>query len=713
METLSQFDSKAYLIALIVLVALNINANSQVKILYPETRKMEHTDNYFGVEIKDPYRWLEETDSPETAKWIESQNEVTFGYLSRIPYRDKIKARLTELWDYPRYTQPFKAGEYLFFDKNDGLQNQSVLYIQKGLNGKPEIFIDPNKFSDDGTVSLVGSNVSNDGKYLAYLVSKSGSDWHDIYIMNIETRELLPDHITRVKFSNAGWYKDGFFYGSYDKPANSNELTIKNEYHKVYYHRLGTSQEEDTLVYSDGSNPARSHWMDSSEDETYLFLYVNEAGKKGNRLMFKTSLASGDGFRAITDDTMENTYYVMHCSGSSVYLFTDKDAPNGKLVMVDLNDVTAEWRTILPESEYPLDNVQLTGGKIFAQYMVDVAEKISVFTLEGNYLYDVALPGIGNVTGFSGKSDDEITFYTFTSLTSPPEIYSYNIKENTSQLFHASEVKFNTSDYESKQVFYSSKDGTRIPMFLVYKKGLQLNGSNPTYLYSYGGFGIRMKPVFSASRVILLENGGVFAMPCIRGGNEYGRKWHEAGMLTNKQNVFDDFIAAAEYLISEGYTNPGRLAIAGGSNGGLLVGAVMNQRPDLFRVVFPAVGVMDMLRYQKFTIGSAWIKEYGSSDDENMFKYLLGYSPIHNIRSGVEYPATLVTTADHDDRVVPSHSFKYISTLQEKYKGSNPVLIRVETKAGHGSGKPTSKYIEEVADQWSFMFYNMGITPIY
>jgi prolyl oligopeptidase len=713
MKALPEKISTIFCCLLFYFILLNIKINSQERIIYPETRKMEHIDNYFGTEISDPYRWLEETDSPETIKWIESQNQVTFGYLSKIPYRDKIKARLTELWNYPRYSQPFKAGEYYFFSRNDGLQNQSILYIQKGLSGSPEVFLDPNKFSNDGTISLEGTDVSKDGKYLAYSISKSGSDWHEIFIMNIETRQLLPDHIQWVKFSGASWYNDGFFYGSYEHPKNGNDLTVKNEKQKIFYHKLGTDQKEDILIYSDEANPSRSHYIGTSEDEKYMFLYVNETGRKGNQIKFKPSMLSRDGFRAITDDSMQNTSFVLHSTDSSVFIYTEKDAPNGKVVKINLDDLSSPWQTIIPESNHPLDNISITGSRIFAQYMVDVVEKVSVFELDGKYLYDVSMPGVGNISGFSGKSTDEITFYTFTSLTAPPVTYSYNIKKNTSVLFHASEVKFNTVDFESKLIFYPSKDGTMIPMFIVYKKGLELNGSNPTYLYSYGGFGISMKPVFSASRIILLENGGVFAMPCIRGGSEYGTKWHEAGMLTNKQNVFDDFIAAAEYLISEKYTNPSRLAIAGGSNGGLLVGAVMNQRPDLFRVVFPAVGVMDMLRYQKFTIGSAWIKEYGSSDDENMFRYLLGYSPIHNIRPGVEYPATLVTTADHDDRVVPSHSFKYISTLQETYKGNNPVLIRIETKAGHGSGKPTSKYIEEISDQWAFMFYNMGITPIY
>jgi len=685
---------------------------SQEEIKYPETKKNGQVDDYFGTMVADPYRWLEETDSPETKEWIDKENKVTSDYLSRIPFRDKIKQRLTEIWDYPKYSAPFKAGEYYFFYKNDGLQNQSILYIQKGLEGEPSVFLDPNKFSEDGTIALSGTQVSNNDKYLAYTVSKSGSDWEEIYVKEIGTGKTLSDHIKWVKFSGAGWFKDGFFYGRFDEPVNENELTSKNEFQKVYYHVLGTEQSDDKLVHEDKTNAGRDAGIWASEDEKYLFMWIGEKGKKGNCLYFKHASKPESDFKPIEED-LDNTYWTIDNTGSMLYMLTNKNAPNYKIVTVDLDNPGAPWKTILAEKEFDLRSARIVGGKLIATYLKDVIERVYVHDLNGRFLYEVEMPGAGSVEGFSGKKADTSVFYTYTSMNYPSSIFRYDIENNRSVLFRKSEVKFNPDDYESKQVFYASKDGTKIPMFIVHKKGIVLDGTNPTYLYAYGGFNISQIPYFGISRLILLENGGVFAMPNLRGGGEYGENWHEGGMLQNKQNVFDDFIAAAEYLINEKYTSPGRLAISGGSNGGLLIGAVENQRPELFKVCFPAVGVMDMLRFHKFTVGAAWVTEYGSSDNETDFKNLYSYSPLHNIKEGINYPATFVTTADHDDRVVPLHSFKYIATLQEKYKGPNPVLIRIETKAGHGNGKPTSKLIDELTDSWSFMFYEMGITPNY
>jgi prolyl oligopeptidase len=687
-------------------------SNPQEKMNYPSTKKIARVDNYFGTEVPDPYRWLENTDSPETKEWIEAENKVTFDYLRRIPFRDKIRKRLIEIWDYPKYSAPFKAGDYYFYYKNDGLQNQSVLYIQKGLEGEPSVFLDPNKFSDDGTIALVGTEVSNNEKYLSYSVSKSGSDWQEIYVKEISTGRLLDDHVKWAKFAGAFWFRDGFFYGRYDEPVNGNKYTEKNEYQKVYYHKIGTQQTEDSLYYEDTEHANRQQFIWSSEDERFLFLWVGETGMRGNSLYYKNSSDETGKFIPLVED-MEHAFWTVECVGCTLYMFTNRDAPNSKVISVDLDDPEAPWKDVIAEKDIPLTGASIVGGRLITTYMKDVIERVYVHDLSGKFLYEVEMPGAGSVSGFSGKKKDKTVFYVYSSMVYPPTIFRYDIDNNKSTVFRKSEVKFNPEDYESKQVFYTSKDGTRIPMFIVHKRGLIMNGNNPTFLNAYGGFKISEQPSFGISRIVLLENGGVLAVPNLRGGGEYGEKWHEAGMKEKKQNVFDDFIAAAEYLINERYTSPEKLAISGGSNGGLLIGAVENQRPDLFKVCFPAVGVMDMLRFHKFTIGNSWTTEYGSSDNEDGFKYLYAYSPLHNIKEGIQYPATLVTTADHDDRVVPSHSFKYIATLQEKYEGSNPVLIRIETKAGHGNGTPTSKIIEENTDMWSFMFYNMGITPIY
>lgn len=698
-----------FIITIFMLLNESINVQSQVRLNYPETKKVDQVDDYFGNKIADPYRWLENTESKEVKEWIEKENKVTFSYLEKIPYRNKIKERLTEIWNYPKYTQPFKAGNNYFFFKNDGLQNQDVLYLQKDLNAEPEVFLDPNTFSNDGTIALIGVFDSKDGKYLAYSISKSGSDWQEFYVIEIESRKKLNDHIKWSKFSGASWYKDGFFYGKYDEPENENEYTAKNEYQKIYYHKLGTAQSEDKLIYEDKTNPKRSHYIWVPEDEKFLFLYIDETGKKGNYFYFRKSDDENSPWIPIVED-FDNHYWAVDNITNRLFLMTDKDAPKYKLVEIDLEDLKSPWKEILPEQkDMVLNSVNYVDGKLVTRYMKDAAERVYIYDMSGKYLNEVQLPALGSVWGFEGKHKETKVFYTFSSFTYPSMTYLYDAENNSSTLFRKSELKFNPEDYETKQVFYSSKDGTKVPMFIVYKKGLELNGKNPAYLYSYGGFNNSLTPYFSIVRLILLENGGIFAMPNIRGGGEYGEEWHKAGMLDKKQNVFDDFIAAAEYLIKEGYTSSEMLACAGGSNGGLLVGAVINQRPDLFKVALPAVGVMDMLRYQKFTIGSAWISEYGSSDAEEKFNYLVKYSPLHNINEGLNYPAVLVTTADHDDRVVPLHSFKYIAELQEKYKGTNAVLIRVETKAGHGMGKPTDKLIEEWTDVWAFMFYNMGI----
>ncbi len=684
----------------------------QRKLNYPVTKKVNVVDNYFGVKVADPYRWLEDDNSEETKQWVRKQNELTFSYLRQIPYRDKIKKRFEEIFNYPKYSAPFKGGNYYFYFKNDGLQNQSVLYIQKDLESEAEIFLDPNEFSSDGTVSLSTYSVSNDGKFFAYGTASGGSDWNEYHVMEVENKNKLSDNLKWIKFSGIAWFKDGFFYSRYPEPKEGEELSATNENCKVYYHKVGTSQEEDVLIYEDPSHPKRFFSAQTTEDEKYLIIYFSEGTSK-NGMLVKDLSNPNSVFNTVVEK-LEDNYRVIDNLFDKLLVLTDRKAPKYRLVLIDPQNPDEEkWEAVIPESEHVLTSVSLIGGKIIANYMQDARNRVYVFDYLGNLESELELPTIGTVGTFSGKKDNNIAFYTFTSFTYPPTIYMYDASSNQSTLFRQPEIKFDLSNYETKQVFYKSKDGTSVPMFIVHRKGLVLDGKNPAYLYGYGGFNVSLNPTFSASRLIFLENGGVFAMANTRGGGEYGKEWHLAGTVLNKQNVFDDFIAAAEYLIKEKFTNPSKLAIAGASNGGLLVGAVMNQRPDLFKVALPAVGVMDMLRFHKFTIGWAWVVDYGSSDDSVQFNYLYKYSPLHNIKKGVKYPATLVTTADHDDRVVPAHSFKYIATLQEKQKGNNPVLIRIETRAGHGAGKPTSKIIEEVADVWSFVFYNLGVSPIY
>ncbi len=677
------------------------------KISYPETKKIDQFDNYHGTRVHDPYRWLEDGQSPETQKWIAEQNKTTFDYLKKIPYREKIRQRLTELWNYERYASASKIGDDYIFYKNNGLQEQSVVYIQKGKAEKPEVFLDPNTLSQDGSISLTGLFFSNDFKYAAYMVSHGGSDWREIFVMDVQTRKLLADKIQWVKFSGVAWYKDGFYYSRYDEPKAEDKLKGVNRFQKLYYHKLGTEQSQDTLVLEDKKNSKRGFGAMVTDDEQYLIVSVWESAS-GNNLLWYKDLEENTPFIKIIDQP-DGQFFFIDSLRNQFLLLTNKNAPKNKVVLVDLEKPSMEnWKTILPESADLLQRVSYIGGKLIATYLKDATNKICVFSTEGNYLYDIALPSLGSVNGFWGKESETETFYTFTSFTYPNVLYRYDVSKNQSYAFQKSQLKFDMEGFETKQVFYKSKDGVQVPLFIVHKKGLEPKGDSPTLLYGYGGFNNSVQPNFSVSRIPFLEKGGVYAVACLRGGSEYGEEWHKAGMREKKQNVFDDFIAAAEWLISNKYTNKERLSIQGVSNGGLLVGAVMNQRNDLFKVAFPRVGVMDMLRFHKFTIGWAWTYEYGSSENKDQFPYLYAYSPLHNIRE-LEYPATLVATADHDDRVYPAHSFKYIATLQEKNTGKNPVLIRIETKVGHGTGTSTSKSIDLETDFLSFLLYNMGL----
>ena len=696
------------LFALVFLVMVFGCSESKIKLKYPQTAKVDIIDNYFGVKVHDPYRWLEDDKSPETAKWVEDENKVTEDYLSKIPFREKIKNRLTELWNFEKYSAPQKVKDFYIFYKNDGLQEQYVVYIQKGLNGQPEVLIDPNKLSDDGSVSLDDLTFSNDGKYCSYSISRGGSDWREIFVMETESKKLLPDHLMWAKFSSLAWFKDGFFYSRHEKPKDDELLKAKNEFHKLYYHKLGDAQENDKLVLEDKSNPQLGFSASVTDDENYLIIYGWQGSASENSVYIK-NLKTDSQIKLILGK-FDAEYAIVDNLESNILTVTNKNAPHSKLVLIDpLKPGEENWKTIIPESKDVLKSVTYVGGKLFAEYLKDANTKVLIFNLEGNQLSELHLPGIGTAYGFGGKKDYKELFYTFTSFNYPPTILKYDIENDKSEVFRKINIKFNPDEYETKQVFYSSKDGTKIPLFITHKKGLKLDGSNPAMLYGYGGFNISLTPEFAISIIPILENGGVYAMACLRGGGEYGEEWHKAGMLQNKQNVFDDFIAAAEYLIENKYTNPNKLALRGGSNGGTLIGAVINQRPEICKVAYPQVGVMDMLRFHKFTIGWAWVPEYGSSEDSVQFMNLYKYSPLHNIKSDLKYPAVMVTTADHDDRVFPAHSFKYAATFQEKYKGDNPVLIRIETKVGHGAGTSTSKSIELYSDLWSFMFYNLDV----
>ena len=700
---------------MIILLSCSTKQNEKIMDysgLYPKSKKTDHTDVYFGRTIYDPYQWLENDTSAETADWVKAQNQVTSAYLDSMPYRVKIKERLTKLWNYPKFSVPFREGENYFFYKNTGLQPQSILYHTKDLKAEAEVFLDPNKLSDDGTVALAGLDISNDGKYAAYGIARSGSDWTEYHVMEVSSGKKLDDQLNWIKFSGIAWYKNGFYYSRYNEPSKGKELSQANKNHKVYYHQIGTKQQADKLVYEDSKNPNRTWGAGVTNDEKFLFISGSES-TNGNNLMFKDLSANDKNFKTIYPD-FGYDFEVIDNLGDELLIKTNYKAPNYRLISVNTKNYKEEnWKEIIPQRNYLMQSVNLAGGKMIVGYMKDVSSRVFVFDYNGKEISEIKLPGIGTCSGFSGKKEDNIAFYSFTSFLSPSTIYSYYVNSNSSEVFKKSEIDFKFDDYETRQVFCNSKDGTKIPIFITSKKGIRMNGKNPVLLYGYGGFNISLTPSFSISNLVFLENGGVYARVNLRGGGEYGEEWHKAGMKNKKQNVFDDFIAAAEYLIDQKYTSPSKLAIRGGSNGGLLVGAVMMQRPELFKVALPAVGVMDMLKYHKFTIGWAWADEYGSSDDSLMFNYLLKYSPYHNIQERQIYPATLVTTADHDDRVVPAHSFKFIAALQAAASGRNPVLIRIETKAGHSAGKPTAKVIEEYTDMWTFVFRNLDISPIY
>lgn len=683
--------------------------NQQIK--YPDTKKQDITDVYFNDTVADPYRWLEDDNAQDVKDWVVAENVVTDKYFAKIPFRQDLKKRLTKLWNFPKYGTPFKKGDRYFYMYNSGLQNQYVLYTQKSLTDEGEILLDPNTFSDDGTVALSGLSISNDGKYLAYQISSGGSDWSEICVMDIDTKTLLPDHIQWVKFSGASWYKDGFYYSAYDAPKEGDELKGKNEYHKVYYHKLGEQQAQDQLIHQDKQNPLRNFNVSTTEDEKYIFLAGTES-TSGNFLYVKEAGKDKAEFLPISDN-FESDFSPIDNIDGRILILTNYKAPKYRVISVDATKPAEKyWKEIIPESENVLEWANVVGGKIVISYMQDAHNVVFVNDLEGKRLFELQLPTIGSIGGFNGDKNSDEVFYLFTSYTFPSTIYKYNIATNQSEVFRKLDVDFIPDAYETKQVFFESKDGTKVPMFITSKKNLELNGQNPTLLYGYGGFNISLTPGFSMGIIPFLENGGVYVVANLRGGGEYGKEWHEAGTKLQKQNVFDDFIRAAEWLIVNKYTSSEKLAIRGGSNGGLLVGACMTQRPELFKVAIPQVGVMDMLRYHKFTIGWAWATDYGTSEDNaEMYQYLKGYSPVHTIKQGVSYPATLVTTADHDDRVVPAHSFKFIAGLQAAQAGENPVLIRIETKAGHGSGKPTAMIIEENADILSFMMYNLGMNP--
>lgn len=684
---------------------------TQPKLSYPETAREDVTDNYFGTEVPEPYRWLENDTSAATGEWVIAQNELTYSYLDNIKFRPALKERLTKIYDYPKYGSPFKKNDKYYFFKNDGLQNQSVLYSQASLDAEPEVLLDPNKLSDDGTVALSQIAFSNNGKYLAYSIARSGSDWNEIYIMDLATKTLLKDVIKWVKFSGIAWQADGFYYSAYDAPVAGKEFSNKNEYHKIYFHKVGEAQTADKLIFENKKFPLRNCGAAVTDDEKYLVISETES-TSGNSLHIK-DLSKPNAPLVTLEAGFENDYGVVDHVNGKLYVLTNWKASNQQLMEVDPAKPAREnWKTILPETENVLEGVSILGGKIVAEYLQDASNHVYTYDFTGKKLAEVELPAIGTVGGFSGDKDDNEAFYTFTSFTFPPTIYRYDVAQNKSEVFRKTEVNFNPEDYVSEQQFYTSKDGTKVPMFITYKKGLKKNGKNPTMLYGYGGFNISLNPSFSVARIPFLEQGGIYVVANIRGGGEYGEKWHKAGTKMQKQNVFDDFIGAAEYLIAQKYTSPEKLAINGGSNGGLLIGACMTQRPDLFAVAIPEVGVLDMLRYQKFTIGWAWATDYGTSEEsKEMFEYLKAYSPLHNVKEGVKYPATMVMTGDHDDRVVPAHSFKFAATLQHANTGNYPSLIRIDTKAGHGAGKPVAKVIDAQADMWAFVMYNLGMKP--
>lgn len=699
--------------ALLLLVACNQNPNNtnDEKMNYPQTRMDNTVDTYFGTQVSDPYRWLEDDRSAETAQWVKAQNDFTFGYLSKIPYRQAIKEKLEKLWNYEKLSAPFTEGDYTYYYKNDGLQNQSVLY-RKDKEGKEEIFLNPNTFSKDGTTSLGDVAFSEDGSLVAYLISEGGSDWRKGIVLDAKTKKAIGDTLVDIKFSSIAWKgNEGFFYSSYDKPKGS-ELSAKTDQHKLYYHKLGTSQKSDKLIF--GGTPAEKYRYVSgtvSNDGKYLFISVANA-TSGNKLFVKDLSNSKSSLVTITNNFDGDTGFVNN-QGTTLFLETNINAPNGRLVKVDFKNPQPEhWQDVIPETKNVL-SITTAGKYLFAKYMVDALSQVKQYDYEGKLIREVKLPSIGSAGGFYAKKDETHTYFSFTNYAYPTQIYKMDLATGATELYWKPAIAFDATHYESKQVFYTSKDGTKIPMMITYKKGIKLNGKNPTLLYGYGGFNISLMPTFGVANAVWLELGEVYAVPNLRGGGEYGKQWHDAGTKMQKQNVFDDFIAAAEYLIKEKYTSPQYLAIRGGSNGGLLVGATMLQRPDLFKVALPAVGVLDMLRYHTFTAGAGWAYDYGTSDDsKEMFEYLKAYSPLHNVKQGVAYPATLITTGDHDDRVVPAHSFKFAAELQAKQTGNNPILIRIETNAGHGAGTPVSKTIEQNADLQAFTLWNMGVKTL-
>lgn len=699
---------------IIILTSCMADQKPHAQINYPDTRKDSAVvDTYFGTTVRDPYRWLEDDRSKETEQWVVAQNQITFGYLEDIPYRDALKKRLKKLWNYPKISAPTQHGAYMYFFKNNGLQDQSVLYRYPvgGNRDEAKVFLDPNQFSEDGTTSLAGISFSKDGSLAAYQISVGGADWRKVIVLNAEKGTRIGDTLNNVKFSGLSWRgNEGFYYSSYDRPEGS-KLSGQTDQHKLYFHRLGTPQEDDPLIFGGANQKRRYVGGYLTEDENFLIISASQS-TTGNELYVKDLRKQGSPIRPVVTD-FESDQYVLYSRNDSLWIKTNRKAPNGKVVVTSLENLGPEhWQAVIPESKNVL-NVSTGGGKLFAQYMVDAVDRVYQYDFSGQRESQIELPGNGSVGGFSGRKEDTVLYYSYTSYIHPGSIFRYHLATGQSEVYYQSPVDFDPDQYTSKQVFYHSKDGTRIPMIITHKKGLKMDGSHPTMLYGYGGFNISLTPGFSTGRIPWLEQGGIYAVPNIRGGGEYGEAWHLAGTKMNKQNVFDDFIAAAEYLIDSGYTQSGKLAISGGSNGGLLVGAVMTQRPELMEVALPAVGVLDMLRYHKFTAGAGWHTDYGTSEDsKEMFEYLYHYSPLHNLEEGVNYPATLITTGDHDDRVVPAHSFKFAATLQEKHAGKDPVLIRIETNAGHGAGKPTDMVIQELADKWAFTFYNMGIDEL-
>ncbi|MQP23826.1 prolyl oligopeptidase family serine peptidase [Flavobacterium sp. LMO8] len=691
-----------------IVCTLFMNAQTN-KINYPETKKIDHVDTYFGKQIIDPYRWLENDRSTETEMWVKKQNLITYAYLNRIPYRNQLKDRMEQLWNYEKIGAPFKEGDFTYYYKNNGLQNQSVLY-RKDKDGKEEIFLDPNTFSKDGTTSLGGLNFSKDGSLVAYSISEGGSDWRKVIVMEAKTKKIIGDTIVDVKFSGVSWYKnEGFYYSSYDKPVGS-ELSAKTDQHKLYYHKLNTSQKTDKLVFG-GDVKRRYVGGGVSEDEKYLF--ISAANSTSGNELYYLDLSKPDAKIVTLIDNYENDNDVLDNKGSKIYLVTNYKAPNKRVVTFDLSNPSKEnWKDCIAETENVL-SPNTGSGYIFASYMKDAVSFIKQYDYNGKLVRDIQLPGVGTAGGFGGKEKETTLYFSFTNYVTPGTTYTFDPKTGKSAIYQKPKVDFNSADYESKQVFYTSKDGTKVPMIITYKKGTKLNGKNPTVLYGYGGFNVSLTPAFSIANAVWLENGGVYAVANLRGGGEYGKKWHDAGTQLKKQNVFDDFIAAAEYLIKEKYTSSDYLAIKGGSNGGLLVGAVMTQRPDLVKVALPAVGVLDMLRYHTFTAGAGWAYDYGTSEQsKEMFEYIKGYSPVHNVKAGTKYPATMVTTGDHDDRVVPAHSFKFAAELQAKQAGENPVLIRIDVNAGHGAGKSVAATIQENVDMQVFTLYNMGVKEL-